>query len=142
MSVQDSGQSEGGVKRWEHEGCPDCEIVVVARPHRNEVRLADRDGTPLVAIRFLHDDGEWLADAIREAALYVREHRPLCESCGMPNDALGPDGEVWHEGGICPGPTELRSKDAEHCDDCGGRIEGGPALGAIFCDTCTKRTEL
>lgn len=65
----------------------------------------------------------------------------VCETCKMPDGALGPDGEVWHENGICPGPVELRSKDGEHCDDCGGRIEGGHALGVIFCDTCTKSSE-
>lgn len=27
-----------------------------------------------------------------------------CAECGLSHDALGPDGEPWHEGGECPGP--------------------------------------
>lgn len=27
-----------------------------------------------------------------------------CAECGLSHDAVGPDGEAWHEGGECPGP--------------------------------------
>lgn len=28
----------------------------------------------------------------------------VCPECGLSITALGPDGEPWHEGGVCPGP--------------------------------------
>ena len=68
-------------------------------------------GRPAVSIEFI--DADVYADAkldlqAARAALAAREEPlgddEICPTCGLSlSSARGPDGEPWHEGGVCPG---------------------------------------